>query len=269
MSARRELQNWDQPNELDSNLNEIFWTDLCNTFDPHKEAMPLSNNFLGNESLQVFHSETYPNADNSDHQELSAAANGQNFIPTPMESQLLGETSREGGAANWRWGSAEDASEVGLPMRVHEMQVEGPTPSTSTGAGPGEEKNLKRKREEGGECRPCKKTFTRISDAKRHRKTVHKKGKEVQAHVCKVCGTWKTNTTCNSTWRINNTTTTLGSATTVMPEVMAQIVTWNKLEWSWDVIYVLNVDHSDNLERKSKTYSYNVWLAYYGYKGPL
>jgi hypothetical protein len=130
----------------------------------------------------VFHSETetHPDAHNSEFQELAAAASGQSFIPTPMESLSLGETPREGDAANWQpdWGSGDVA---GLLMGVHEMQIDNPTPSTSndTGAGPGEQKNQKKKREEAGECRPCKKTFTRISDAKRHRQTVHKKGKDV------------------------------------------------------------------------------------------
>lgn len=130
----------------------------------------------------MFHEETY-----QDYQELSTAR--QNFIPPPMEPPLPGATPSEGVAANRHLDSENEevANDVGLPMEDYEMQLEGPIPSSSnTGAGPGKQKNPKKKREEGGECGPCNKVFSRISDARRHKRTVHK-GKRDQPIVCKLC----------------------------------------------------------------------------------
>jgi uncharacterized Zn-finger protein len=72
-------------------------------------------------------------------------------------------------------------------MGTHEMQPENPTPSTSnTVVELGEQKRQrKRKREESpGECDECEVDFTRKSDAKRHRETVHRSDGEF---VCEKC----------------------------------------------------------------------------------
>lgn len=122
---------------------------------------------------------TYHDTYNADYQELSTAASRQNYNSAPNES-LFDATPNEEGAANRE--SEEVSNDVGPQMGAHEMQLEDPTPSTS-GAGPGERK---RKREESGTCDLCSKTLTRISDVKRHKKSVHK-NKEEDEFVCELC----------------------------------------------------------------------------------
>lgn len=110
--------------------------------------------------------------------------NGKNFS-FPIDDLSYGETPSEGGAANRQseWESKEFASNVGIPMGAHEMQLETPTPSTSnTVARLGGQKK-RRKREESGKCDECTKDFTRKSDAKRHKKEVHEK----EEYVCELC----------------------------------------------------------------------------------
>ncbi|KAH9032669.1 hypothetical protein EDB85DRAFT_1954825 [Lactarius pseudohatsudake] len=102
------------------------------------------------------------------------------FIPTPPPVAMgigflpLGESPAE---RSW------ESEEVDLSMRVRELRLEGPMPSTSNSTvGRGGPKKS-RKREESGVCVQCNQTFSRKSDIRRHENTAH--GREV--HACPLC----------------------------------------------------------------------------------
>jgi len=138
-----------------------------------------------NETLeQVLNRETYGepgDAQNLGYLGSSVPATHPSFLPTPIGELSLGETPSEGGATNWQ---SNEEADVGLSTRVHELQLESPTPSTSNlAAGLGKKKS--RKKEEGGVCGQCDKKFSRKSDVKRHEETVH--GGE--GYICELCNT--------------------------------------------------------------------------------
>jgi uncharacterized Zn-finger protein len=123
------------------------------------------------------------------YQESNASAIHPSFIPTPLQTTMgtgflpPGEPPSEGSGANWM--SSWESHEVdgGLSMRVQQLQLESPTPSTSNHAAGLGVPNKPKKKEESGVCAHCGQQFSRKSDARRHENTAH--GREV--HACPMC----------------------------------------------------------------------------------
>ncbi|KAI9454748.1 hypothetical protein BJY52DRAFT_1282919 [Lactarius psammicola] len=190
MPVRRISQNWDdliaQSNDLYFNGNVL--ESGLQLSETHEEfpSNDVYDQFLGNynETLEQFlNRETYGepgDAQNLGYLQSCATATHPSFLPTPTGELSLGETPSEGGVTNWQ---SNEVVVVGLSTRVHELQLESPTPSTSNlAAGLGKKP---RKKEESGVCGQCNKKFSRKSDVRRHEIAVH----EGEGYMCELCDT--------------------------------------------------------------------------------
>ncbi|KAH9015261.1 hypothetical protein EDB83DRAFT_2321327 [Lactarius deliciosus] len=152
MPVRRTSQNWGQPttqpNDLYPNFNDVFWGSGLQLGDIHEQGMFPSNNdyelFLSNYNVslqQAFNPETYGEpgeTHNLGYPESSATAMHPSFIPTSLPVAMgigflpLGESPpSKGGDANWQSSWESEEVDVDLSMRVRELRLEGPMPSTS------------------------------------------------------------------------------------------------------------------------------------------
>lgn len=153
MPARRIPQNWGQPtaqqDDAYSNYNAIPWGSGLQLGNTHEEGMFTTN---------VSYTMTRVNTTANVNQESNASAIHPSFIPTPLQTTMgtgflpPGEPPSEGSGANWM--SSWESHEVdgGLSMRVQQLQLESPTPSTSNHAAGLGVPNKPKKKEESGVC---------------------------------------------------------------------------------------------------------------------